>query len=49
MCLQEDVLANLAKKGGGGFALANLISKGSKFTSLDVKRVYFGCVDIFLV
>lgn len=40
---QEDALADLLKKVGGGFALSNVIGKGgSKFNSLDVKRVYFG-------
>ncbi|KAF9268848.1 Het-C-domain-containing protein [Marasmius fiardii PR-910] len=39
----EDVLAELAKKGAGGFALASVIGKGgSKFGGLDIKRVYFG-------
>ncbi|KAL0960132.1 hypothetical protein HGRIS_011768 [Hohenbuehelia grisea] len=38
----EDVLSDLVKKGAGGFALANIISKGSKFNGLDIKRVYFG-------
>ncbi|KAJ3509213.1 hypothetical protein NLJ89_g5339 [Agrocybe chaxingu] len=40
----EDVLADLIKKGsgGGGFALASFLSKGSKFNGLDIKRVYFG-------
>ncbi|THU82295.1 Het-C-domain-containing protein [Dendrothele bispora CBS 962.96] len=39
----EDVLTELAKKAGGGFALASVIGKGgSKFGGLDVKRVYFG-------
>ncbi|KIJ15941.1 hypothetical protein PAXINDRAFT_168915 [Paxillus involutus ATCC 200175] len=39
----EDTLAELLKKGaGGGFALASLISRGTKFGGLDVKRVYFG-------
>ncbi|KAJ7682980.1 heterokaryon incompatibility protein Het-C-domain-containing protein [Mycena rosella] len=39
----EDALAELIKRGsGGGFALASLISKGSKFNGLDIKRVYFG-------
>ena len=33
----EDVIANLFKAAGGGF-----LSKGTKFTPLDVKRVYFG-------
>ena len=41
---QEEVLAELAKKGaGGGFALASLMGAGgSKFGALDIKRVYFG-------
>lgn len=39
----EDVLAELAKKGASGFALASVIGKGgSKFGGLDIKRVYFG-------
>ncbi|KAF9225961.1 Het-C-domain-containing protein [Gyrodon lividus] len=39
----EDTLAELLKKGaGGGFALASLLSRGTKFGGLDVKRVYFG-------
>jgi hypothetical protein len=39
----EDTLAELAKKGVGGFALSSLMGKGgSKFGGLDVKRVYFG-------
>ncbi|KAL4066987.1 heterokaryon incompatibility protein Het-C-domain-containing protein [Scleroderma yunnanense] len=39
----EDALSELLKKGAaGGFGLASLISKGSKFGGLDVKRVYFG-------
>ncbi|KAF7316192.1 hypothetical protein MIND_00137400 [Mycena indigotica] len=39
----EDALSELIKRGsGGGFALANMLSKGSKFGGLDVKRVYFG-------
>ncbi|KAJ7158220.1 heterokaryon incompatibility protein Het-C-domain-containing protein [Mycena crocata] len=39
----EDALAELIKKGsGGGFALASMLSKGSKFGGLDIKRVYFG-------
>ncbi|WVQ78200.1 hypothetical protein IAT38_000283 [Cryptococcus sp. DSM 104549] len=33
----EDVIANLFKAAGGGF-----LSRGTKFTPLDVKRVYFG-------
>ncbi|KAA1472452.1 Het-C-domain-containing protein [Dentipellis sp. KUC8613] len=38
----EDVLSEIAKK-SGGFALGALIGKGgSKFSGLDVKRVYFG-------
>ncbi|KAH7920181.1 Het-C-domain-containing protein [Leucogyrophana mollusca] len=39
---QEDTLAELLKKGAGGFALTNLLSKGTKFGGLDIKRVYFG-------
>ncbi|KAF8903359.1 heterokaryon incompatibility protein Het-C-domain-containing protein [Gymnopilus junonius] len=38
----EDALQELIKKGGGGFALASMLSKGSKFGGLDIKRVYFG-------
>ncbi|KAK2461278.1 hypothetical protein APHAL10511_006805 [Amanita phalloides] len=38
----EDALANLIKHSASGFALATLISKGTKFSRLDVKRVYFG-------
>ncbi|KAJ7439335.1 heterokaryon incompatibility protein HET-C [Mycena latifolia] len=39
----EDALAELIKRGsGGGFALASMLSKGSKFNGLDIKRVYFG-------
>lgn len=46
--LQEDVLAEIAKK-SGGFALGALIGKGgSKFSGLDIKRVYFGWVLPFL-
>ncbi|KIY69310.1 Het-C-domain-containing protein [Cylindrobasidium torrendii FP15055 ss-10] len=37
----EDTLAELAKKGGSGFALASLMG-GRKFGGLDIKRVYFG-------
>ncbi|TYJ55362.1 hypothetical protein B9479_003977 [Cryptococcus floricola] len=33
----EDIIANLFKAAGGG-----LLSRGTKFTPLDVKRVYFG-------
>ncbi|KIR24943.1 heterokaryon incompatibility protein HET-C [Cryptococcus deuterogattii LA55] len=33
----EDIIANLFKAAGGGF-----LSRGTKFTPLDVKRVYFG-------
>ncbi|ORX39730.1 putative heterokaryon incompatibility protein HET-C [Kockovaella imperatae] len=33
----EDVIATLFKAAGGGF-----LSRGTKFTPLDVKRVYFG-------
>ena len=40
--MQEDALAEIAKKAAGGFALGTLIGKGSKFAGLDVKRVYFG-------
>ncbi len=41
---QEDSLGEVAKK-AGGFALGALIGKGgSKFSGLDIKRVYFGCV-----
>lgn len=40
---QEDALAELIKKGSGtGFALASMLSKGSKFGGIDIKRVYFG-------
>jgi hypothetical protein len=43
--IQEDVLAELAKKAAGGLSLGSLIGKGgSKFGGLDIKRVYFGCV-----
>jgi hypothetical protein len=42
--VQEDTLADLVKKGVGGFALSSLIGKGPKFGGLDIKRVYFGCV-----
>ncbi|KAG1761100.1 Het-C-domain-containing protein [Suillus occidentalis] len=38
----EDALADLVKKGVGGFALSSLIGKGPKFGGLDIKRVYFG-------
>ncbi|KAG2041178.1 Het-C-domain-containing protein [Suillus americanus] len=38
----EDALADLIKKGVGGFALSSLIGKGPKFGGLDIKRVYFG-------
>ncbi|KAI6129492.1 heterokaryon incompatibility protein Het-C-domain-containing protein [Pisolithus croceorrhizus] len=39
----EDTLSELLKQGAlGGFGLAALISKGTKFGGLDVKRVYFG-------
>ncbi|KAJ7359387.1 heterokaryon incompatibility protein Het-C-domain-containing protein [Mycena albidolilacea] len=39
----EDALAELIKKGSGtGFALASMLSKGSKFGGIDIKRVYFG-------
>ncbi|KXN89330.1 hypothetical protein AN958_05828 [Leucoagaricus sp. SymC.cos] len=36
----EDVLSDLVKRGAGG--LTAILSKGSKFNGLDVKRVYFG-------
>lgn len=38
----DDALSDLIKRTGGGFALASVISKGSKFGGLDIKRVYFG-------
>ncbi|KAF8518353.1 Het-C-domain-containing protein [Hysterangium stoloniferum] len=41
----EDTLQELIKKSssaGGGFAIGALLSKGSKFGGLDIKRVYFG-------
>ncbi|KAG2069173.1 Het-C-domain-containing protein [Suillus decipiens] len=38
----EDTLADLVKKGVGGFALSSLIGKSPKFGGLDIKRVYFG-------
>ncbi|KAG1747356.1 Het-C-domain-containing protein [Suillus lakei] len=38
----EDALADLVKKGVGGFALSSLIGKGPKFGGLDIKRIYFG-------
>ncbi|KAJ7240833.1 heterokaryon incompatibility protein Het-C-domain-containing protein [Mycena haematopus] len=39
----EDALAELIKKGSGtGFALASMLSHGSKFKGIDIKRVYFG-------
>ncbi|KAH7912171.1 Het-C-domain-containing protein [Hygrophoropsis aurantiaca] len=37
-----NTLAELLKKGAGGFALTSLLSKGTKFAGLDIKRVYFG-------
>jgi hypothetical protein len=46
---QEDALAELIKKGSGtGFALASMLSKGSKFGGIDIKRVYFGYDSPFL-
>ena len=42
--MQEDTLSDLIKRTGGGFALASMLSKGSKFGGLDIKRVYFGYV-----
>lgn len=45
-CLQEDVLGEIAKGGGGILAS---IGAGKKFGGLDIKRVYFGYVsDSFL-
>lgn len=38
---QEDVLEEIKKS--SGFAIGALIGKG-KFSGLDIKRVYFGCV-----
>ncbi|KAG2341613.1 Het-C-domain-containing protein [Suillus weaverae] len=38
----EDALADLVKKGVGGFALSSLIGKAPKFGGLDIKRIYFG-------
>lgn len=41
-------MSAIAKK-AGGFALGALIGKGgSKFGGLDIKRVYFGCVNLLL-
>lgn len=40
--IQEDTLADLIKRAGGSFAFASMLSKGSKFGGLDIKRVYFG-------
>ncbi|KAF8649338.1 hypothetical protein AX16_005873 [Volvariella volvacea WC 439] len=37
----EDTLSDLIKKSASG-ALVGLISKGTKFNGLDIKRVYFG-------
>jgi hypothetical protein len=37
----EDILSQLVKRGATG-AIASLLSKGTKFNGLDVKRVYFG-------
>lgn len=43
---QEDTLADLVKHSATtGIALASLFSKGTKFSPLDVKRVYFGSVS----
>ncbi|XP_006463378.1 hypothetical protein AGABI2DRAFT_225120 [Agaricus bisporus var. bisporus H97] len=36
----EDVLAEIVKRAAGG--LTAVVSKGSKFNGLDIKRVYFG-------
>jgi hypothetical protein len=46
--MQEDTLSDLVKK-TGGFALGALIGKGgSKFSGLDIKRVYFGSAYWYL-
>jgi len=37
----EDALSGMMKR-TGGFASAIMLSKGSKFSVLDIKRVYFG-------
>jgi hypothetical protein len=37
----EDILEDMAKRAGGGFAIGNLLGR-SKFNGLDIKRVYFG-------
>ncbi|KAJ7634884.1 heterokaryon incompatibility protein HET-C [Roridomyces roridus] len=37
----EDALEELVKRGSAG-AIASILSKGSKFGGLDIKRVYFG-------
>lgn len=38
-------MSDLAKQVAGGISLGALVgSKGPKFSGLDVKRVYFGCV-----
>ena len=43
MIQQEDALGEVAKKAGGGIFGAVLGSVGkSKFSGLDIKRIYFG-------
>ncbi|KAJ2927988.1 hypothetical protein H1R20_g9098, partial [Candolleomyces eurysporus] len=42
----EDVLADLIKRAGGAISIANLLHKGHKFNGLDIKRVYFGPMDM---
>jgi hypothetical protein len=40
---QEDAILKLMKAGSGsGGFLGGILSKGHKFSGLDVKRVYFG-------
>ena len=41
---QEDALAGLVKHSPSGFALTRLFYRGTEFSGLDVKRVYFGSV-----
>ena len=45
---QEDTLGKLFKKGGGGLGvIGSLIGKGgTRFNGLDIKRVYFGFVQL---
>ena len=40
----EDVIVRLLKTAGGGF-----LSRGTKFSPLDVKRVYFGNYEFCLI